>query len=154
MTHSKTESFPIGKITVFSQNGAVTKIAMTDHIEDNPDEITESAVRQLHEYFDGTRCSFDFPMKYTVGTPFQQAVWNALQTIPYGKTCSYREIAELIGRPKALRAVGSAVGRNPLFIVNPCHRVISANGKIGGFAYGTAVKIQLLELENKFKELF
>ena len=101
---------------------------------------------QLLEYFDGSRQSFDLQLA-PAGTAFQMAVLQALQTIPYGETRSYRDIAAHIGRPKAVRAVGAANGRNPLPIVIPCHRVIGADGSLTGFGGGLAAKCFLLELE-------
>ncbi len=101
---------------------------------------------QLLEYFDGKRDSFDLKLAPT-GTPFQLAVLDALQTIPYGETRSYLDIARQIDRPAAVRAVGAANGRNPLPIVIPCHRVIGADGSLTGFGGGLETKLFLLELE-------
>ena len=106
------------------------------------------AARQLAEYFAGTRRTFDLPLAFTArGTPFQQKVWRALLTIPFGETRSYGEIAAQIGSPRAVRAVGAANGRNPISIVAPCHRVVGANGKLTGFAGGLENKAYLLALE-------
>ncbi len=102
--------------------------------------------RQLSEYFDGRRRSFELELAPT-GTAFQLAVLAALEKIPYGETCSYREIAQQIGRPAAVRAVGAANGRNPLPIVIPCHRVIGADGSLTGFGGGLETKRFLLKLE-------
>ena len=104
------------------------------------------AAEQLTEYFAGDRKCFDLPLQ-PEGTLFQRQVWQALAEIPYGETRSYRDIAARIGRPKAVRAVGGANGRNPLSIIIPCHRVIGADGSLTGFAGGTTVKQQLLQLE-------
>lgn len=112
-------------------------------------KILAEAVLQLNQYFKGKRKSFDLPMDAT-GTPFQKQVWNQLSEIPYGKTFSYKQIAQQINNDKAVRAVGSASGKNPLFIVIPCHRVISSDGSLGGYSGGIAVKIKLLELEKRF----
>ncbi len=102
--------------------------------------------RQLNEYFDGERDSFDLALAPT-GTDFQLAVLQALQTIPLGETRSYLEIAHQIGRPKAVRAVGAANGRNPLPIVIPCHRVIGSDGSLTGFGGGLETKLFLLRHE-------
>jgi len=107
---------------------------------------------QLREYFAGERQQFDMPYD-TVGTEFQKKVWQALLTIPFGETRSYQQIAEQIGNPKAVRAVGAANGKNPLSIMAPCHRVIGSNGKLTGFAGGLTVKAFLLELESPQKTL-
>ena len=102
--------------------------------------------RQLAEYFAGTRKAFSLPLDFA-GTEFQRSVWAALLTIPYGETRSYGQIARQIGRPKAVRAVGAANGRNPLSIVAPCHRVIGASGELTGYAAGVLRKKRLLEHE-------
>lgn len=103
---------------------------------------------ELHEYFSGTRRHFDVPIAPT-GTEFQRAAWQALTQIPYGETRSYAEQAIAIGRPKAVRAVGAANGKNPLLIVVPCHRVIGKDGSLTGFGGGIEMKRQLLELESR-----
>jgi methylated-DNA-[protein]-cysteine S-methyltransferase len=104
------------------------------------------AERQLREYFGGERTRFTLPLDVT-GTPFQRQVWEALRSIPYGETRSYAQIAEQIGSPRAVRAVGAANGRNPLSIVAPCHRVIGSGGHLTGFAGGLEVKARLLAFE-------
>ena len=106
------------------------------------------AKRQLDEYFKGKRRVFDLKLA-PHGTDFQLAVLEALQAIPYGQTRSYQDIAESIGKPKAVRAVGAANGRNPLPIIIPCHRVIGANGSLTGFGGGLPAKRFLLELEQR-----
>jgi methylated-DNA-[protein]-cysteine S-methyltransferase len=108
--------------------------------------ILREATRQLDEYFAGQRRSFDLPIRQA-GTPFQQKVWAELQKIPYGERISYKELAARTGNSRACRAAGSANGRNHLFIVVPCHRVICSDGSLGGFAYGPEVKNFLLALE-------
>jgi methylated-DNA-[protein]-cysteine S-methyltransferase len=104
------------------------------------------AIRQLDEYFAGGRTEFSFRYELR-GTPFQQVVWRELERIPYGTASSYRQIAQIIGRPQAVRAVGTAVGRNPLSIVLPCHRVLTSASKLGGYAGGLPSKRYLLEKE-------
>ena len=103
---------------------------------------------QLHEYFSQQRQAFSLPLDYSVGTDFQQAVWRQLTAIAPGQTRSYAAIAQAIGRPLAVRAVGAAIGRNPLSIIVPCHRVIGSNGKLTGYAGGLPRKIALLQLES------
>lgn len=110
--------------------------------------ILVKAIKQLEEYFAGERQRFDLPLAAS-GTPFQRSVWQALCTIPYGATWSYLQLAEAIGNPKAVRAVGLANGRNPLSIIVPCHRVIGKNGKLTGYAGGVERKAQLLALERE-----
>ena len=109
-------------------------------------ELLSMATIQLDEYFQGKRTTFSLPFKLT-GTPFQLTVWKELQNIPYGKTTSYKEIAQKINKPKAYRAVGMANNKNPLPIIIPCHRVIGSNGKLIGYAGGLNLKNYLLELE-------
>ena len=106
------------------------------------------AVRQLREYFMGRRTTFDLAL-HPKGTPFQRDVWKALLTIPYGETRSYGDIARQVGRPKAVRAVGLANGRNPLPIVVPCHRVIGSSGALVGYGGGLKVKQALLDRERE-----
>ncbi|GAA0324431.1 methylated-DNA--protein-cysteine methyltransferase [Bacillus carboniphilus] len=110
--------------------------------------VLKETVRQLHEYFQGERSHFQVPLKLK-GTAFQKTVWNQLQTIEYGKTKSYGEIAELIGNPKAVRAVGQANRANPVPIIIPCHRVIGKNQKLVGYA-GNRIELKetLLKLES------
>lgn len=106
----------------------------------------EATVHQLGEYFDGTRRHFDLPLHLS-GTPFQCDVWRSLADIPYGETVSYAELAAMVGRPRAFRAVGQANGANPLPIVLPCHRVVASGGGIGGYGGGLTLKRRLLALE-------
>jgi methylated-DNA-[protein]-cysteine S-methyltransferase len=101
---------------------------------------------QLAEYFDGRRRRFDLPLK-PIGTPFELAVWRALEAIPYGETISYGELAARIGRPEAARAVGVANARNPIAVIIPCHRVIGADGSLTGYGGGLERKRLLLDLE-------
>jgi methylated-DNA-[protein]-cysteine S-methyltransferase len=110
-------------------------------------EALAPVAEQLAQYFDGERTTFDIPIAFDGGTPFQQAVWRALTEIPYGETISYGELARRIGRPDRARAVGSANGRNPIPVIVPCHRVIGADGSLVGFGGGLERKRILLELE-------
>jgi methylated-DNA-[protein]-cysteine S-methyltransferase len=109
--------------------------------------VLTQAVRQLQEYFAGTRTQFDLPLDLQGGTPFQQSVWHALLNIPSGATDSYGALSQRIGKPAAVRAVGAAVGRNPLSIIVPCHRVLGADGTLTGYAGGLERKSALLQLE-------
>nr|WP_227995018.1 methylated-DNA--[protein]-cysteine S-methyltransferase [Oceanobacillus sp. CFH 90083] len=103
---------------------------------------------QFISYFDGERKNFDFPVDLK-GTAFQEAVWEALQNIPYGETVSYMDIAEKIEKPKAVRAVGAAIGANPVMMLVPCHRVLAKDGKLTGFRGGIPMKERLLALESE-----
>lgn len=113
----------------------------------NAHPTLKAAAQQLLEYFNGQRHTFDMPLHATWGTPFQRDVWQALQHIPYGHTSTYGDIARDIGNPKAVRAVGAAIGQNPHSIIVPCHRVLGANGSLTGFAGGLDRKKYLLALE-------
>ena len=129
------------------QPGADVPVAASLRGEDGATRVLAAAARQLAEYFAGTRVEFDLPRDVEDGTEFQRAVWRELEKIPYGSTCSYRDLASRLGKPGAVRAVGTANGRNPLSILVPCHRVINAGGGLGGYAGGLPVKEKLLALE-------
>jgi methylated-DNA-[protein]-cysteine S-methyltransferase len=115
------------------------------HAPEHP--VLLATQQQLHDYFAGQRTTFDLPLDVSAGTPFQQAVWRALLNIAPGGTCSYGALSAAIGKPTAVRAVGGAVGRNPLGIIVPCHRVIGANGSLTGYTGGLQHKVALLQLE-------
>lgn len=109
--------------------------------------VLQQASAQLTQYFAGQRRQFDLPLDLSVGTSFQQAVWQALQSLAFGKTCSYSALSAQMGRPTAVRALSGAVARNPLSIIVPCHRVLGANGALTGYAGGLDRKAALLKLE-------
>lgn len=138
----------VGRIYISEENGNIVYIDFekrpTENSENSP--VLAEAVKQLSEYFAGERKAFDLPLEFR-GTDFQKKVWNELIKIPFGQTKNYGEIAAVIGRPKASRAVGAACGRNNIIIVVPCHRVIGKNGKLTGFACGLDIKAKLLEHE-------
>ena len=150
----RTISSPIGELTVVERDGALVGLYMTDHkpaphletFGERDDDTLPQLDAQLGEYFAGERTSFDLPLAPT-GTDFQQRVWAALRTIPYGETWSYGRLAEAVGQPGAARAVGLANGRNPISIVVPCHRVVGSSGKLTGYAGGVERKAFLLDLE-------
>ena len=118
----------------------------TDDI-DNPHPVLRAAAAQLQDYFAGTRAHFDLPLDLSHGTVFQQAVWQALREIPAGATTSYGALSRHVGSPSAVRAVGAAVGRNPISVIVPCHRVLGVNGSLTGYAGGLDRKTALLALE-------
>lgn len=138
----------LGSVTFVEEDGALLAISTHRVYEGVSQEtaLIKEAHRQLSEYLKGERKMFDLPLQMK-GTDFQQRVWNALLEIPYGETRSYKQIAEAIGNPKAVRAVGMANNRNPLLIVVPCHRVIGADGKLVGYGAGIEKKEFLLRLE-------
>lgn len=109
--------------------------------------MLQQATAQLRAYFDGERAHFDLPLDLSHGTTFQRSVWQALLTIPRGTTTSYGALSRQVGRPAAVRAVGAAVGRNPISVIVPCHRVVGANGSLTGYAGGLVRKSALLTLE-------
>ena len=109
--------------------------------------VLRQAIAQLQAYFAGERQEFDLPLDLQAGTPFQQSVWDALRRIPRGGTTSYAELARRLGRPQAARAIGAAVGRNPVSVVVPCHRVLGTGGALTGYAGGLERKTALLQLE-------
>ncbi len=149
---------PLGRMLVTASPAAITGVYFDrqkhfpdiarDWVRDGSSPLLTQARRELSEYFSGTRTAFDLPVE-PGGTPFQRRVWQALRTIPFGETRTYRALAERLGAPEASRAVGAAVGRNPLSVVVPCHRVIGANGSLTGYAGGLDRKRALLKLEGE-----
>lgn len=148
MQTTETRTYPIGKLCVVAEDGYIVSIHVADDDCICDDELVHDALNQLEEYFGGQRKAFSFKMKYSPCTAFQADVWDALQTIPYGKTVTYGELAELSGHKGAARAVGNAVHKNNLLIAVPCHRVVAADG-IGGFAHGVEMKKLLLDCETE-----
>ncbi|MDT3397472.1 methylated-DNA--[protein]-cysteine S-methyltransferase [Streptomyces sp. B1866] len=150
---------PYGPLTLVAADGQLAGLYMVGQRHRPPeesfgerDERPFGAARdQLGEYFDGRRHSFDLPLRL-LGTPFQQTVWAALREIPYGRTVSYGELADRIGRPTAARAVGLANGRNPVGIVVPCHRVVGSTGDLTGYGGGLDRKRRLLDFERRGAE--
>jgi methylated-DNA-[protein]-cysteine S-methyltransferase len=144
---------PIGLLTLIALDDALVGLSWDEGIADDAavvsgggqheSRVLEQTVRELDEYFHGTRRTFDVTVAAS-GTTFQQAAWSALRTIPYGETISYGEQAQRMGRRTAVRAVGGANGRNPVGIIVPCHRVIGADGSLTGFGGGLAAKAWLL----------
>lgn len=150
---------PIGVLTIRGTRKAVTGIDLPGKVpaaaprvkRRNPNDVSgpvATAIAQLQEYFAGERRAFELPMELA-GTDFQRDVWLALAEIPYGETISYAELASIVGRPTAFRAVGQANGSNPIPIVLPCHRVVASGGGIGGYGGGLAMKRSLLALEGR-----
>ena len=136
-----------GLAAVLWENDPPARVRLTIDGQDDRHPVLVETERQLREYFEGRRTSFALPLD-PAGTAFQQKVWKALLTIPFGETRSYAQIACQVGNARATRAVGAANGRNPLSIVAPCHRVIGSNGALTGFAGGLDVKKYLLSMEN------
>ena len=138
---------PLGDLTLSEEDGAIVALDWGRGRDQEPTPLLLRAREQLQDYFDGTRTSFDLPLA-PHGTAFQRKVWDALCTIPAGQTCSYLDIAKQVGC-RAPRAIGQANGSNPIPILIPCHRVVGANGSLGGYSggEGAATKRYLLDLE-------
>lgn len=153
---------PLGDILITASQSAVQGLHFVgekhypgiepDAVEQANHPVLSAAVRQLAEYFEGHRTGFDLALD-PMGTSFQQQVWSALRTIPYGETRSYAQLARQLGDGKAVRAVGAANGRNPISIVVPCHRVIGADGSLTGYAGGLERKQALLRLESRQRSM-
>jgi len=155
---------PIGLIYVIMNETGVKEIIISpDFIEEHfvesgaiqrDDSVCSDVIKQLHEYFSGKRYKFDVPLSIE-GTEFYKKVWERVQSIPYGQTRSYGEIALEVGNPKAVRAVGQANRRNPIPIIIPCHRVIGKNGDLTGYMGSrTDIKKQLIEMEQEYMKNF
>jgi methylated-DNA-[protein]-cysteine S-methyltransferase len=158
MNFSTRMSSPLGPLTLRATDEAITAlniggtarnatIALDVGIQESND-VLDRAVSQLGEYFAGNRTSFDLPLEIS-GTPFQEAIWKALGDVPFGTSVSYQELGQAAGRGNAPRAVGGAVGRNPIAIIVPCHRVLASNARITGYSGGDGIvtKEKLLALE-------
>ena len=147
---------PIGPLTITATKKAVTAIRFGTQVPEGSTPCTgaeatpllRKAAEEIGDYFAGSRRKFTLPLA-PEGTPFQQKVWEALRTIPYGETRTYKQIAIQLGHNQSFRAVGMANNRNPIAIVVPCHRVIGYDGKLTGYAGGLDIKEQLLELEKR-----
>ena len=142
---------PIGLIELTADESVLISILFQSKQQQKsqPNHLTELAAKQLAEYFAGSRQSFEIPTAFQ-GTDFQNKVWHSLIAIPYGTVASYRDIAEAIDNPKAVRAVGTANGKNPLTIIVPCHRIIGSDGSLTGYAGGIERKQWLLQHEARF----
>lgn len=158
MTYSYTTvPSPLGKLTLVAKDDALSAILWENDRpgrvklgklqREDAHPVLQKARQQLDEYFAGKRNAFELNLNME-GTAFQQKIWALLLAIPFGQTRSYQEIAQQAGNPAASRAVGAAVGRNPVSIVTPCHRVVGSSGKLTGFAGGLQAKRMLLDLEN------
>lgn len=142
---------PIGQMQVVLDKDKIisldfNKKTLDNHIQNNDNQYVENFTQQMNQYFNRERKLFDLKMS-PQGSSFQKEVWKALLNIPYGKTYSYGELAKKLGGKEKTRAVASAIAKNPILILIPCHRVIGSNGKLTGFSGGIERKARLLELE-------
>lgn len=148
---------PVGILKIVANNDALVallwdneklnRVRLSEMIEDQHNPFLIKVEKQLHEYFQQQRKNFDLAID-PHGTPLQKSVWGFIHQIPYGSTCTYRDIAEKICNPRSVRAVGAATGKNPISIIIPCHRVVAVNGHLNGFAGGLHRKKILLDLES------
>lgn len=147
--------YPFGQLKIGYEDDIITLIGPVKDQTDLKDQgektpLTDQVFQQITEYLAGKRKTFSINYRLS-GTPFQERVWHVLERIPYGETRSYKEVAETIGNPKAVRAIGGANNKNPIMIVVPCHRVLGADGSLTGYAGGIAMKQALVELEKNNK---
>ena len=145
---------PLGTAEIVGDDEGIVSISVSDQKQDTFREIPDALLectKQLRQYFQGSRTSFSIKLK-PEGTPFQQEVWRELQKIPFGKTSTYLKQSVKLGNEKAIRAVASANGKNPIWIIIPCHRVIGTDGSLTGYAGGLWRKKWLLEHENPPKQ--
>ena len=139
----------VGNLKIITQNQKVYSVSFVEKIketEENPSGLMKTIVKQIEEYFQGKRTQFDLPLVMN-GTDFQVKIWKLLMRIPYGTTLAYVKVAQEFGDSKMVRAVASAIAKNPLSILIPCHRVIGSDGSMVGYSGGIPVKRLLLELE-------
>lgn len=142
---------PVGNIKLEASDTGLTRISVVSKKVlpvSSSDPILKQAVHELKEYFEGKRTAFNVPLD-AEGTDFQKKAWKELSKVPYGKTVQYQQLAAKIGNPAAVRAVGTAMGKNPLCIIVPCHRVLPKKGGVGQYAYGSAMKRWLLQHETE-----
>ena len=146
---------PVGHLLIRSDDGSIVEVSFTDSKSTEADscEVLSKCVEELEKYFAGKLQEFTVPLKL-IGTDFRKKCWEALRTIPYGETISYKELAAKIGNSKACRAVGGANHHNPIVVIVPCHRVIGSGGSLTGFGGGIDKKRFLLELESKYRTTF
>lgn len=148
MTYTQYLQTPLGPLSIHCSESALQRIELVDGAaeEEFPNELTRESCLQLTQYFAGERQAFSIPLD-PQGSDFYQSIWHQLAQLPYGATISYGELAKQIDRSTAVRAVATAVGRNPIPIIIPCHRIIRTGGALGGFAWGLPAKQLLLKIE-------
>ncbi len=165
MTHTITFTTPWGWVKIAASAKGITSVDLSPSIRQTSSRrskvvddgavaaLLTEAQMQLLAYFEGTRREFSLPMDWSAGTPFQRKVWKAITRIPYGRVRSYQWVATRVGGKQYARAVGMALGANPIPVVVPCHRIIAHDGSLGGFSCGLPVKRRLLKLEGTMAQL-
>jgi methylated-DNA-[protein]-cysteine S-methyltransferase len=138
---------PLGPLYLVFTSGLLSSIEFFKPADIHRKDFSTDAGKELSEYFEKSRHEFTCKTVFLEGTEFEKKVWEALRDIPYGETRTYKWLAEEIGRPNAFRAVGNALGKNPIPIIFPCHRIIEKDGSPGGYSPGLEIKIRLLEIE-------
>lgn len=154
MIQNCTIETPLGFAKISGNQNGITSVSIVDKVDYNSETIPETlldCVTQIRDYFNNKLKEFDLKLNPN-GTNFQKKVWQQLQEIPYGKTCSYLELSKKLGDPKAIRAVANANGKNPLWIIIPCHRIIGSDGSLTGYAGGLYRKQWLLNHESNYKQ--
>jgi methylated-DNA-[protein]-cysteine S-methyltransferase len=143
-------SSPLGNIFLSTQDDSISELRFTtEEVSKEPlNSLLTEAKKQLDDYFSSKRKTFNLPVVLS-GTPFQYQVWEAVNKIPFGQTTSYLKLSQVLGNPAAIRAVGAAIGANPILVIIPCHRIIGTNGQLTGYAGGLDRKEKLLELEGR-----
>jgi methylated-DNA-[protein]-cysteine S-methyltransferase len=165
MTHAMTFKTPWGWVKIAASPKGISSVDLSPSIRQTSSRqqqavddgaaavLLTEAQTQLQAYFEGTRREFSFPVDWSAGTPFQRKVWKAISRIPYGRVRSYQWVASRVGGKQYARAVGMALGANPVPVVVPCHRIIAHDGSLGGFSCGLPVKRRLLKLEGTLTQL-
>jgi methylated-DNA-[protein]-cysteine S-methyltransferase len=147
----ETVDTPIGPLYIIFRVGVLIAVSFKDEkprgILSGKSAASVLVKKELAEYFNGERIDFTCQTAFLEGTEFERKVWNALRYVPYGETRTYKWLAEKIGRPQAFRSVGNALGKNPIPIIVPCHRIIESGGSLGGYTSGISIKRRLLEIE-------
>ena len=138
---------PLGQLFIIFEGGRLISLSFTERPRIKASRAPERMRRELEEYFSGERTAFGIDLSLEGATEFERSVWLGLRDIPYGETRTYKWLAEHVGRPKAARAVGQALSRNPIPVVLPCHRVIESGGSLGGYSEGESIKRRLLKME-------
>jgi len=148
--------FGLGTLKIKYKDEKVVRLSVVDKTtvtHNQKNKFTEKVLQEIEEYLRGERKQFSIHYEFLEGTAFQKKVWKVLETIPYGEVLTYAEVAQKIHNAKAVRAVGAACGKNPIWLIVPCHRVVGSHGQLTGYGGGIPMKKKLLEIEKKYKEV-